>query len=239
MRLIGRLDIKNKHVVKGKMYEGVKKVDTVENCLKKVRSFTDKSSFMSNTELFINDSVASLYGWKNYFQKNGLDRNSLNVPLTLGGGIRSVGDACALLCFCEKVSINSFLFEDQNILDSLSGLVGAQSVTVALDFQRIGHSFFLTRYHGKDLLKFPAANFLNELKGHAFGELFISAVNFDHTSRGMETDLIDFVRDNFPNKTLVYGCGLKSLENLDQFEIAGISGVISARAFQEKVLTSG
>ena len=95
MRLIGRLDIKNQHVVKGKMYEGVKKVDTVDNCLKKVRSFTDNNTPISDTELFINDSVASLYGWKNYFQKNGLDRNRLNIPLTLGGDTECRG--CLLI----------------------------------------------------------------------------------------------------------------------------------------------
>ena len=128
------------------------------------------------------------------------------------------------------------MFEDQNILESLSGLVGAQSVAVALDFQTVERQFFLTRYHGKDLMKFSASDFLNELRKHEFGELFISAVNFDHSNKGIDTKLIDFVKKYFPKKTLVYGCGLKSIENISKYEVHGLGGVISARAFQHKVL---
>ena len=111
MRTIARIDIKNNFVIKGINLEGLRKIGDPEKIIK---------DYYNNTidELLIIDSVASLYGRNNLFEFIKEITREIFVPITLGGGIRSLEDIeNALKSGADKVAINSKALEDPNFLN--------------------------------------------------------------------------------------------------------------------------
>ena len=101
MRIIARLDVKNNFVIKGINLEGLRKIGDVKNIAEKY--YKEKID-----ELLIIDSVASLYGRNNLFDFIKGISKEIFVPITLGGGIRTLLDIeKALNSGADKVSINS------------------------------------------------------------------------------------------------------------------------------------
>ena len=111
MRIITRLDIKNDHVIKGINLEGLRKVgDPIELASKYYESGVD--------EIILIDSVASLYNRNNLFHIVDKVSESIFVPLTLGGGIRSIEDIeKSLKSGADKVAINSYAIENPKFIE--------------------------------------------------------------------------------------------------------------------------
>ena len=100
MRIISRLDIKNNFVIKGVNLEGLRKIGEPKNIIEKY--YKEKID-----ELLIIDSVASLYGRNNLFDLIKIITKEIFVPITLGGGIRTLIDIeSALNSGADKVAIN-------------------------------------------------------------------------------------------------------------------------------------
>ena len=101
MRTIARIDIKNNHVIKGINLEGLRKIGDPNKIIK---NYYEEGI----DEFLILDSVASLYGRNNLFNLIKNITNEIFVPITLGGGIRSLKDIeSALNSGADKVAINS------------------------------------------------------------------------------------------------------------------------------------
>ena len=130
-RLIARLDIKGNMLIKGIRFEGLRVVGESTNYAKKyARSGVD--------ELLYIDVVASLYG------RNGLIEILKNIskevfiPITAGGGIRSVKDAEKLLSAgADKVAINSAALKNANLINELSKAFGSQCVVASIQARKM------------------------------------------------------------------------------------------------------
>ena len=131
MRLIVRLDIKNNFVIKGINLEGLRKVgDPSEMLIKYYKEGAD--------EILLVDAVASLYGRNNLFNIIEKAVKKTFIPITLGGGIRSIDDIKkALNCGVDKVALNSYATENPDFIEKAVNLFGSSTIMVNVDAKKI------------------------------------------------------------------------------------------------------
>ena len=107
-RIIARLDIKGENVVKGICFEGLRVVGDPEKLATKYYN-------QGADELIFMDSVASLYGRNNLISIIKLASKDIFIPITVGGGIRSVEDAQKLFASgADKIAVNTAISLDVN-----------------------------------------------------------------------------------------------------------------------------
>ena len=130
MRIIARLDIKNEFVIKGIHLEGLRKVGNPNEMSKK---YYDEGV---DEVLFI-DSVASLYNRNNLFSVIRKASEEVFVPITIGGGLRSVADVEeALDAGADKVAINTQAVRNPNFIEELAKRYGSQCIVASVQAKR-------------------------------------------------------------------------------------------------------
>ena len=131
MRTIARIDIKNNNVIKGINLEGLRRIGDPEQIIKKY--YNDGID-----ELLILDSVASLYGRNNLFSFIKEITKEIFVPITLGGGIRSLKDIeDSLNSGADKVAINSKALEHPEFLSQAVYNFGESTIVVNIEAKKI------------------------------------------------------------------------------------------------------
>lgn len=234
MRLIARLDTKMEYVVKGRQLEGVEKQYKLLDAFETIQ--TDKiSGSIKCNEFLLHDSVASLYRWQNYYLKNDIIPYS-GRPLTISGGIRNLDDGLNLAKKCERISINTFCFEDLSLVDNLSRILGAQSVSIEIHAMEYRNSYRLLTCNGKETIaSMNLEDYLKKLKFHEFGEINLLSVNRDGMYLGLDIALFKIVKKYFPKKSIVLGGGLDSFENLNFYQNEGINGIFFSSLFHKEM----
>jgi cyclase len=116
---------------------------------------------------------------------------ALDVPLTVGGGVRSVDDAAALLdAGADKVAVNSAALRDPTLVERLAGRLGSQSVVVAVDAARAADDAWrvravaATEETGRD-----AVTWAREAVERGAGELLVTSIDRDGTRSGYDLAL--------------------------------------------------
>ena len=136
MRIIARLDIKNNFVIKGINLEGLRKIgDPI--------SIANNYYEQKIDEIIYIDSVASLY--RRNSLPDTIEKTSENVfvPMTVGGGIRSLGDIELLLkSGADKVAINSFGTEEPNFINEAVKNFGSSTIVIYVEAKKISEKKF-------------------------------------------------------------------------------------------------
>ncbi|MFM9121972.1 MAG: HisA/HisF-related TIM barrel protein, partial [Actinomycetota bacterium] len=124
LRLIARLDIKGSNLIKGVHLEGLRVVgDPQVHAAKYYAEGADEIIYM--------DTVASLYGRNNLIEVVSRATEHVFVPMTVGGGIRSVEDARTLLrAGADKVAINTAAIKNPTLIKELSDVWGSSTVVL-------------------------------------------------------------------------------------------------------------
>ena len=136
MRTIARIDIKSNFVIKGINLEGLRKIG---DPIKIVNDYYADGI----DELLIIDSVASLYGRNNLFDLIKNITEDIFVPITLGGGIRSLKDIeNALNSGADKVAINSMALENPNFLSQAVSNFGESTILVNIEAKNISKNIW-------------------------------------------------------------------------------------------------
>ena len=131
MRIIVRLDIKNNFVIKGINFEGLRKVGNPSELLEKYYK-------EGADEILLIDAVASLYGRNNLFNIIENAVKKLFIPITLGGGIRSIDDIKkALDSGVDKIALNTYATENPKIIEKAANLFGSSTIMVNIDAKDI------------------------------------------------------------------------------------------------------
>ena len=130
LRIIGRLDIKNNNLIKSINLEGLRIVGDPNNFAKKY--YDDGID-----ELILMDVVATLYG-RNYLTQILKEiTKKIFIPITIGGGVRSIDDAKKLLLSgADKVAINSEAVKNPKFVQSLVKEIGSQSVVISIEAKK-------------------------------------------------------------------------------------------------------
>jgi len=148
------------------------------------------------------------------------------MPICYGGGIKNANQAKKIIEMgVEKIAVSSIFFENPNILDEISGIIGAQSVLLVLDVRKKKFSNDYTVYtHNGKQRKGSLKEILKNIEKINFGELVINSIDRDGSLIGYDFDLVKICRD-YTDKPITALGGASSLEDIgrliNKFKIIG------------------
>jgi imidazole glycerol-phosphate synthase subunit HisF len=184
-RLIPCLDVAGGRVVKGVRFQGLREVgDPVE--------LGESYSEAGADELVFLDVAATIEGRETLIGLVRRVAERLAIPFTVGGGVRTVGDAEALLeAGADKVSVNSAALARPDLLTELAGRLGSQAVVLAVDAARGRvRSHAGSADAGRD-----AAEWASEGEQRGAGEILLTSIDTDGTRDGYDLRLTERVAD--------------------------------------------
>lgn len=184
-RLIARLDVKMEHLIKGIHLEGWRKMGDPKQ---RARLYYEQGA----DELLYMDVVASLYGRNNL---SGIVRDVASqvfIPITVGGGIRSLEAVKELLSVgADKVAVNTAATQNPDILRAISDTYGSQATVLSIEAKRLaGRNWEAMTDNGRNHSGRDAVAWAVEGQKLGAGELLVTSIDQDGTGRGMDLDLI-------------------------------------------------
>ncbi len=208
MRVIARLDIKGPNLIKGLQLEGLRVIgDPNEYAIKYYNQGAD--------ELLFIDCVASLYGRNNLNDIINHASKDIFIPVTVGGGIRSIDDAEKLfLNGADKIAINSAAVRKPSLINDLVKNFGSQAVVVSIQAKKIDENKWNVYFeNGRENSGKEIVDWLNEVSSRGAGEILITSVDNDGTKKGFDLKLYDKI-NKICNLPLIISGGMGKPEDL-------------------------
>ena len=208
LRLIARLDIKNDYVVKGINFEGLRKIgNPKELALKYYRSGIDEIMYM--------DVVASLYERNTITKYIKEAAKNIFVPLTVGGGIRSLDDIKDVLnSGADKVAINSAAIKNPDLIKQASEEIGSQSIIISIQAKQIESDKWEAYYDcGREKSGLNVLNWARTSQNLGAGELLITSIDNEGMRKGMDMKLLKKLR-KFITIPIIFGGGAGSIKDI-------------------------
>ena len=224
-RIIPCLDVKNGRVVKGINFVDLKDAgDPVEQAKIYSNGGADEICFLDITAS--NENRDTIYDVVKKTSKKCF------VPLTVGGGVRSIEDINKLLnCGADKVSINTAAVQDTNVVINSSKKFGSQCIVVAIDAKKNGNIWEVFTYGGRKETGINAIDFAKKMEDSGAGELLVTSMDRDGTQAGYDIDLISKISDKV-NIPLIASGGVGNLDHLvDGIKVGNASAVLAASIF--------
>ncbi|MBD2548389.1 imidazole glycerol phosphate synthase subunit HisF [Microcystis elabens FACHB-917] len=208
-RLIARLDIKNGVVIKGIHLEGQRRIgDPVELARKYYTQSAD--------EILLMDSVASLYGRSNLFHMISKACKTVFVPITMGGGIRTMADVEeALDAGADKVAVNTALLNRPQFIHEISSVYGSQCLVASIEAKRMGSAWEAYFSNGREPTGRDVVSWARELEDRGAGELLVTSIDQEGTQRGFDFELCAAIEAAVRIPIVASG-GAGKLEHLQQ-----------------------
>jgi cyclase len=155
-----------------------------------------------------------------------------NMPLTYGGGVKTVVDASKIISLgFEKVSISAAFFDRPTLVNDITTEVGAQSVAVCLDVKKINNEYSIFTHRGTKKIKWSLLQTLEFIEKNPIGEVIINSIDRDGTFAGYDIELAKIVRSNSSvNITILGGC--RDVADISELETQiGVCGCAAGSYF--------
>jgi len=155
------------------------------------------------------------------------------VPVTYGGGIENIKQAEKIFKMgAEKISLNSIVLENINIVKEFSNNFGSQSVVISIDVKKnIFNNYLIYNNKSKKIIKdLNLKEFVIKLKDLGAGEILINSVDNDGMMKGMDLKLVNLTKD-LVEIPIVHGGGVGSEKDIKDALSMGISGVTAGSYF--------
>jgi len=179
-RLIACLDVRNGCVVKGVNFEALQKAGDPA-------ALARRYNVEGIDEVVVLDVTATLEGRRAFEATIQAVSRELFIPLTVGGGIRTEGDAAAALdAGADKVGVNSAALADPSLLTRLAARYGSQAVVVAIDAKRNGTRFDVFARSGSTSTGRDAVEWAVEAEARGAGEVLLTSIDRDGTRAGFD-----------------------------------------------------
>lgn len=232
-RIIPCLDVKNGKVVKGINFKGLKEVgNPPAMAVEYEKQGADEITFL--------DITASLETRQTMLDIVSETAKNLFVPLTVGGGIRSLNDMRdALNAGADKVSVNSAAVKDPSIISECAESFGRQCVVIAVDAKRVGDHWEVFTHGGTKSAGIDAIEWAKKAEGLGAGEILLTSMDTDGVKNGYDLDLTAAVADEVSIPVIASG-GCGSVEHIyDVFSQTGASAALAASIFHYNEYTVG
>ena len=223
-RIIPCLDVKNGRVVKGINFVDLKDAgDPVEQA----KIYSDGGA----DEICFLDITASNENRDTIYEVVEKTSKKCFVPLTVGGGVRSIDDINKLLnCGADKVAINTAAVHNSKVVEDSSRKFGSQCIVVAIDAKRGKNGWEIFTHGGRKLTGINALDFAVKMEKCGAGELLVTSMDKDGTQTGYDIDLIREI-SSIVNIPVIASGGVGSLDHLVNGIKAGASAVLAASIF--------
>ena len=186
-RIIPCLDVRDGRVVKGTNFQDLRDVDSP---VELARYYSDHGA----DELVFYDITASAEGRALFTDILTRVASTIFIPLTVGGGIRSVEDFDRVLkCGADKVSVNSGAIADPGIISAAAQKYGDQCVVLSADIKRVDGRFMLFAKGGRENTGIDALDWLERGVKNGAGELVVNSIDTDGVKNGFDLELLDAV----------------------------------------------
>ena len=226
-RIIPCLDVKDGRVVKGVRFSGLRDAgDPVELSKRYRDEGADEIVFLDITAT--NAKRKTLAGLVRKVA------SSLDIPFTVGGGVRTASDLRAvLLSGADKVSINTAALSTPGLIRDLADIYGSQCIVVAIDAKRNleGRGYGVYSHAGGKRWGRDAVGWAREAAALGAGELLVTSIDRDGTRLGYDIDLLKEIASSVGIPVIASG-GAGSLQDFfDVLTVAGCDAALAASIF--------
>ena len=155
------------------------------------------------------------------------------IPLTVGGGVRSLDDISRLLHYgADKVSINTAAVENIDLVAKASKKYGSSTIVIAVDAKKTGdHKWSIFTHGGRKQTEIDAVKYCEEVANLGAGEILLTSMDRDGTKMGFDNDLLSNVTSTVDIPVIASG-GVGRLEHfLDGVIVGGANALLAASIF--------
>lgn len=187
-RIIPCLDIKNGRTVKGVNFEGLRDAgDPVELAKRYSEEGADELVFL--------DITATIEKRKTLVDLVERVAAEINIPFTVGGGIKSVEEIEELLkAGADKVSLNSSIVKNPDLINQASAAFGAQAIVAAIDAKKNGRSWNVYVKGGREDTEMDAIEWMKEVQERGAGEILLTSMDRDGTKTGFDLEILKKIK---------------------------------------------
>jgi cyclase len=223
-RIIPCLDVAGGRVVKGVHFEALRDAgDPVEQAARYDTEGADELVFLDISAT--PDERRTTLGMVSRVAE------TIFIPFTVGGGIRTVADAgAALRAGADKTAVNTAAVRDPLLVSRLAESFGTQCVVAAVDVKRIGERFAVMVNGGREETDLDAVTWCRRLEELGAGEILLTSMDRDGTGQGYDLPLLRAVSPAVKIPVIASGGAGKLADLADAFE-AGAHGVLAATIF--------
>jgi len=227
-RIIPCLDVDNGRVVKGVNFLNIRDAGDPSEVARRY-------DLEGADEITMLDITASHESREVTYQTVEKIASEVFIPLTVGGGVRTLEDIKALLrCGADKVSINTAAVENSDFVRLASEKFGSQCIVVAIDAKCItndGDQWEVVTYGGRNRTGLDVVQWAKRLEDFGAGEILLTSMDRDGTKEGFDNKLTKAVSSNISLPVIASG-GAGSLQHLvDGIIIGGAEAVLAASIF--------
>lgn len=232
VRLMPCLDVRDGRVVKGIHFEGLRDAgDPAE----RAAAYADQGA----DELVVLDVSATDEGRETARKTVQAVRARIALPLTVGGGVRTVRDAGRLLgAGADKVSINTAAVRTPDLITDLAAQFGRQCTVVAIDARRRVDDWEVVVRSGKEGTGRSVIEWAREVEDRGAGEILLTSMDRDGTQSGYDLDLLRAVSEQVGIPVIASG-GARNGGHLVDAVRAGASAVLAASVLHDGLSTVG
>ena len=233
VRVIPCLDVAAGRVVKGLKFENLRDAgDPVEAARRYEAEGADELCFL--------DVAASHEGRGTLVDLVRRVADVLSIPFTVGGGVRSVEDAGALLeAGADRVTVNTAAVLDPSLVTRLAERFGAQCVVVAVDAKRSGEGFVVSTHGGRKLTEIDLGAWVAEVTARGAGEILLTSMDADGTKAGFDLAMLKASRAATPLPIVASG-GAGELAHFAPAVLeGGADAVLAASVFHDRIFSVG
>jgi imidazole glycerol-phosphate synthase subunit HisF len=235
VRVIPCLDVAAGRVVKGVNFLDLRDAgDPIELARTYYEQGADEITFL--------DVKATVDNRETMFDLVQATAEQVFIPLTVGGGVRTVDDVARLLAHgADKIGVNSAAIARPALIDEIADRFGAQVCVLSLDVTRDATApsgFVVTTHGGRERTTIDAIAWARESIERGAGELLVNSIDADGTKSGFDLELITAVAESATVPVVASG-GAGALEHFAPAVMAGAHAVLAASVFHNAELTVG
>ena len=226
-RIVPCLDVRHGRVVKGIRFQNLRDAgDPAERAALYEQQGAD--------EIVLLDIAASPEGQSTHLETVRRVRRSLRIPLTVGGGVRSVEDARRLLSSgADKVAVNTAAVRDPDLLGKMAANFGRQCVVLAIDARRRSGDWQVLVTGGREATGLDAVDWARRGAAGGAGEILLTSWDRDGTRSGCDLELVRQVSGAVSVPVIASG-GIGSRQHVAEAMAAGADAVLAASIFHDE-----
>jgi len=224
-RIIPCLDIRDGQTVKGVNFVDIIDAgDPVELGKSYVQQGADELIFLDITATIENRQTFAIL-----VEKIALN---VNIPFTVGGGIRSDDDVSRLLdAGADKITVNSAAVDNPGLIDILANRFGSQCVVLAIDAHNEQNDWIVYVHGGRTPTKLKALEWATEAVNRGAGEILLTSMNHDGTKNGYAVDITRRMSENLPVPVIASGGAGRHQHFIDVFTEGKADAALAASIF--------